>query len=515
MKEKTNPFQEHLQYDKPNLQKNSSDLDDSDFSFDSINNEDLEVENGQNTIKTKSILKNSTKNLNKIITFREDESNVNNNVNNNDSNNANYNDNNNDNNNFNTTKHKSIRFKMDEDIYSDKEDYSSNGREELEKTKKIERSLVRSISNKEVITRERLHLAETIKFKDEPDRIIVTDQYGFMKTDNKSPDKKVQKKFGKKPSKIIKSSKSCKELLQINARIEKWNYMLHRYEEFSTKKRDLLKSRTRKGIPDSLRGYVWQIFAEKKKFYVPNLYNELEKQPIKEDLEITIMKDLDRTFPLLQFFSEKYGNGQRKLYKVLSSYSKYNKSVGYVQGMGFIAAIFLTYMDEESSFFMMHSLMKKYKMEGIFFDNFPELKKKFYILLNLQKKYINKIYNIFQRDEILPAMYASTWFISLFSKSLDFQIVLRIYDCFFLEGFKIIYRIALALLKLKENDFLKAKKGNSFPFLFSCLQNVDQEELFKVAFGFSISRNYIEKLENEYEKVKDDKKNEFISQICW
>ena len=499
MKEKLSPFQERLQYDKPILQKNSNDFDDSDFSFDdSISNEELEIENAQTKKTQKSILKNSSKKLylNKIITFGEDE------------------DNNNTINLFNTDKHKSIKFKMDDDIYSDKEDYSSNERKELEKTKKIEKSLVKSISNKEIITKERLNLAETIKFKNEPDRIILTDQYGFMKSESKSPNKKAQKKFEKKPSKKMKS-KSCKDLLQINARMEKWDYMLHRYGEFLTKKRELLKSRTRKGIPDSLRGFVWQIFAEKKKFYVPNVYNELENQPLKEDLELTIMKDLDRTFPLLQFFSEKYGNGQRKLYKVLSAYSKYNKSVGYVQGMGFIAAIFLTYMDEESSFFMMHSLMKKYKMESIFFDDFPELKRKFYILLNLQKKYIHKIYNVFQRDEILPAMYASTWFISLFAKSLDFHIVLRIYDCFFLEGFKVIYRIALALLKLKENDFIKAKKGHTMDLLVSCLQNVDEEELFKVAFGFSISRNYIVKLENEYEKVKNDKKNEFISQICW
>jgi hypothetical protein len=313
MKEKLSPFQERLQYDKPILQKNSNDFDDSDFSFDdSINNEEPEVEYGLIKKTSKSILKNSSKKpyLNKIITFGEDEEN-NNSL-------------------FNTNKHKSIKFKIDDDIYSDKEDYSSNERKELEKTKKIEKSLVRSISNKEIITRERLHLAETINFKNEPDRIILTDQYGFMKTDNKSPDKKEQKKFEKKPSKKLKSSKSCKELLQINARMEKWDYMLHHYGEFSTKKREILKSRTRKGIPDNVRGFVWQLFAEKKKFYVPNLYNELEKQPIKEDLELTIMKDLDRTFPLMQFFSEKYGNGQRQLYKVLSSYSKYNKSVGYV-----------------------------------------------------------------------------------------------------------------------------------------------------------------------------------------
>ena len=497
---KNSSFKIRLKNDKPILKKNSDDFDDSDFnpsfSSEDSNNNDSEVENGLLRKKTKSILKNSTKKpiLNKISSFKEDEDAIKI---------------------FNNIKHKSIRFKIDEDIYSDKEDYSSNGRKELERTKKIERSLVRSISNKEVITRERLHLAETIKFKNEPDSIIVTDQYGFVKSDKKPNEKKGGKKLEKKPSKKSRKSKSCKDLLQINARMEKWNYMLHRYEEFSTKKRELLKSRTRKGIPDSLRGYVWQLFAEKEKYYVPNLYNELEKMPIKEDLEMTIMKDLDRTFPLLQFFREKYGNGQRKLYKVLSSYSKYNQSVGYVQGMGFIAAIFLIYMDEESSFFMLHSLMKKYKMEGIFFDEFPELRKKFYILLNLQKKYIHKIYNIFQRDGIVPTMYASTWFISLFAKSLDFRIVLRIYDCFFLEGFKVIYRISLALLKLKENEFVKAEKGNTLPLLVSCLENVDEKELFKIAFGFSISRHYIEKLENEYEKVKNDEKNEFIAQLCW
>ena len=258
-----------------------------------------------------------------------------------------------------------------------------------------------------------------------------------------------------------------------------------------------------------------KFLQKKKKFYVPNLYKELESQPIKEDLEIVIMKDLDRTFPLIQFFREKYGNGQRQLYKVLSAYSKYNTEVGYVQGMGFIAAIFLTYMDEESSFFMLHSLMKKYEMEGTFFDNFPDLKKKFFILLNLQKKLIPKIYNIFQRDGVLPTMYASTWFISLFSKTLDFKIVVRIFDCFFLEGFKVIYRISLALLKLKENDFIKAEKGNSMTLLVSCHENVDEEELFKIAFGFSISRNFIEKCEAEFEKVKNNEKNEFISQLCW
>ena len=143
------------------------------------------------------------------------------------------------------------------------------------------------------------------------------------------------------------------------------------------------------------------------------------------------------------------------------------------------------------------------------------MKKKCYVFLNLQKKHINNIYNIFQREKVLPTMYLSSWFISLFARTLDFSIVLRVYDCFFLEGYKIIYRIGLAILKLNEPKFSKVKKGEVIPLLYKCNEDLDVEELLKVAFAFNISRNYIDQMEEEFEIVKDDKKNEFIAQLVW
>ena len=71
----------------------------------------------------------------------------------------------------------------------------------------------------------------------------------------------------------------------------------------------------------------------------------------------------------------------------------------------------------------------------------------------------------------------------------------------------------MALLKLKENDFCQGDKGCSLPLLQTVLENVNVEQLFKTAFGFSISRNYINKIEAEYEKVQNDQKNEFIAQL--
>ena len=386
-----------------------------------------------------------------------------------------------------------------DEIKNDKKG-NNKDKESQNSLKEKEKILINSIQNKENATKQKIQLAEEINFNSIPDKLIATDEYGFV----------IEKNSETKPE-----TKTKEELLQINARMEKWNYMIENYEEFSTSKFSKLKSRTRKGIPDSLRSYVWQLFAEKDKYYKKDIFNQLESVKLEEEIETVIIKDLDRTYPNCQLFRDKYGNGQRKLYKVLSNYSKYNTATGYVQGMGFIVAVFLTYMDEESSFFMLHSLMKKYKLEGFYLPSFPELKKTFYILLNLEKKYIPKIYEIFKKEGMIPSMYASEWFICLFSRNLSFDVLVRIFDVFLLEGYKVIYRFALAFLKLKEDEFLKAKDGlvSIMKTCNECLEHVDVENLFKVAFGFSLSRKQIEKFGNEYDKVKSDQKNEFVKQL--
>lgn len=184
--------------------------------------------------------------------------------------------------------------------------------------------------------------------------------------------------------------------------------------------------------------------------------------------------------------------------------------------MGFISALFLTYMDEESSFYLLHSLMKKYQLEGVYLPDFPELKKHFYVLLILLKKHLPKIYDVFKSCDMMPSMYASEWFITLFCRELSFKYLVRFFDVFLLEGRKIIYRFGLALLKLRENDFINAKKGgisSVMTIIHEIYSNLDLDTLLKVAFKFSISKSFIKQCEDEYEKVKDDKKNEFISQL--
>jgi len=86
---------------------------------------------------------------------------------------------------------------------------------------------------------------------------------------------------------------------------------------------------------------------------------------------------------------------------------------------------------------------------------------------------------------------------------------------FVLEGYKVIYRFTLSFIKIKEDEFLKAKDGviSIKNIINKSLENPDIDVLLKIVFGFSLSRNDWNKLANEYNKVKDDKNNEFVKQL--
>ena len=53
-------------------------------------------------------------------------------------------------------------------------------------------------------------------------------------------------------------------------------------------------------------------------------------------------------------------------------------------------------------------------------------------------------------------MYLTQWFLTLFSTKIPLELTLRIWDIFFIEGQKILYRIALAILKINQADILKS-----------------------------------------------------------
>ena len=283
--------------------------------------------------------------------------------------------------------------------------------------------------------------------------------------------------------------------------------MLDNFNYYKSFKFSKLKERTRKGIPEGMRGLAWIKIAGVKEFKVgkENLYKNLLSRITNPDFvdkneEDVIIRDLHRTFPKNMIFNAKLGEGQRTLFRILMCFSSFNKSTGYVQGMGFLAALFLSYMDEENSFWMLYIIFKKYNLEEIYIKDFPGLRKRLYIFMKLVEKFMPKLYKKLIDKGVHPTMYASQWFFTCFTNSFPFEVIVRIFDCYLLEGEKIIFRTALAIFKLKENELLKARHFESF---METLKNAttdirDPEILLKTAFDFSLSRNHIIYYEQQY-----------------
>ncbi len=59
---------------------------------------------------------------------------------------------------------------------------------------------------------------------------------------------------------------------------------------------------------------------------------------------------------------------------------------------------------------------------------------------------------------------------TLFSAVLPFNLFLRTFDIFFFEGWKIIFRVSLAIIKNKEKEILEAR---SFDKIMQILKTLD------------------------------------------
>ncbi|XP_050806306.1 growth hormone-regulated TBC protein 1 isoform X6 [Gopherus flavomarginatus] len=78
------------------------------------------------------------------------------------------------------------------------------------------------------------------------------------------------------------------------------------------------------------------------------------------------------------------------------------------------------------------------------------------VLGELVRKKVPAVAELMDRHGVMWTLIVSRWFICLFIDILPVETVLRIWDCIFYEGSKIIFRVALALIKQHQAFILEA-----------------------------------------------------------
>jgi TBC1 domain family member 10 len=317
-----------------------------------------------------------------------------------------------------------------------------------------------------------------------------------------------------------------RRILLDNMRLGKWREMLRDWERWvnNTRLREQLKRRCRKGIPDAVRGQAWQrlVLAQERKAALASLYEELLRRPRRgRDATLdSIERDICRTFPHHPLFAERGGIGQTGLYKVLRAYATHDPRTGYCQGMGFIVALLLSYMPEENAFYTLTVLMEMppHQMRDLFAPGLPQVPLLEFQLEGLMRALLPRLAAHFRRSRVAISMFAAHWFLTVFTYNFPFRFVTRIWDAFLAEGWKVVFRVALAILQRYEPVLLARDFEGIMDFFRTLPERLDREvepdDLMERAFRLTLKRAHLQELAVQYgaaaEKLKaeEERQNE-------
>ncbi|KAI6313735.1 hypothetical protein MCOR34_005180 [Pyricularia oryzae] len=266
----------------------------------------------------------------------------------------------------------------------------------------------------------------------------------------------------------------------------------------------------RKGIPPEWRGAAWFYYAGGPSILAKHagVYDDLIKrsqkpgEPKEVDVE-AIERDLHRTFPDNASFrfstaepedseGTESGTGEPKiissLRRVLLAFAIYNPQIGYCQSLNFLAGLLLLFVETEEQAFWLLNVITIVHLPGTHEMSLEGSKVDLGVLMGAVKdsmpgvwakvgseldgeaprpqtqgngsakakkssRKMGKGAAVAPSDRLPPITLCMTaWFMSCFIGTLPIETTLRVWDIFFYEGSRTLFRVALGIFKLGENE---------------------------------------------------------------
>uniref|UniRef100_A0A8C1GTG6 TBC1 domain family, member 9 (with GRAM domain) n=1 Tax=Cyprinus carpio TaxID=7962 RepID=A0A8C1GTG6_CYPCA len=227
------------------------------------------------------------------------------------------------------------------------------------------------------------------------------------------------------------------------------------------------------GIPESLRGELWLLFsgAQNEMATHPGYYASLVEQAIGKYTLATeeIERDLHRSMPEHHAFQNEMGIAA--LRRVLTAYAYRNPNIGYCQAMNIVTSVLLLYCTEEEAFWLLVALCERMlpdyyntRVVGALVDQG--------VFEELTRECLPLLYEHMQDLGVISTISLS-WFLTLFLSVMPFDSAVLLVDCFFYEGIKVIFQVALAVLHANMDQLLSCSdEGEAMTILGRYLDNV-------------------------------------------
>ncbi|KAI8098480.1 rab-GTPase-TBC domain-containing protein [Halteromyces radiatus] len=298
-----------------------------------------------------------------------------------------------------------------------------------------------------------------------------------------------------------------------------WKEMVLDVDKVITTQGLALRHHLSMGIPDRLRGSLWQLLAKSRNQPgdMEAVFGELLKRTSPH--EKLIHHDLDTSFPMAKFFpfptemvdtSNEHSQQYQSLFNVLKAYSLFDQDIGYSQSLSFIVAVLLKQIPNELSVFcLLIQLMGPFGIRGYLTESMDTLQLHLYQFDHLLQLVLPELYRHIDALGIRPEMYASRWFATCFAYDCSPSLVVRVLDIILVEGAYVMQRFILALLKKNQSVIMDLG--------FEALMKFFQVDIFEVYKGrrneFVVDMYQIEISPKLYTRLAKQYNNEIARKI--
>jgi len=121
-----------------------------------------------------------------------------------------------------------------------------------------------------------------------------------------------------------------------------------------------------------------------------------------------------------------------------------------------------------------------------------------HVFNGLGRRHLGQLWVHLEGQGMHPTMYATEWFMTMFCRGFNFELVMRVWDVFLVEDFKIVFRVALALIKNVEKELLVASFEDIMSLLRNLPERTDATAVMDLAWRIPVTRKEIFDLEKEY-----------------
>ncbi|XP_003426096.3 TBC1 domain family member 14 [Nasonia vitripennis] len=235
-----------------------------------------------------------------------------------------------------------------------------------------------------------------------------------------------------------------------------------------------------RGLPPSIRGRVWRLAIPNSLNVTSQLYRLcLERamtSPQSEALA-AIRLDVARTFPTLCVFQEG-GPLSESLQAVLAAYALYRPDIGYVQGMSFIGAVLALNMDAPDAFTCFANLLNRPCHLAAFSLDQHRMGVYYKAYSAALANRLPKLYAHFLAAGLSPDLYLLDWLYTIYAKAMPLDVACRVWDLFLRDGEEFLFRAALGVLHLYQDELLGMDFVRAAQFLTRLPENMHADALF-------------------------------------